>query len=246
MPVKIFILFIVPLASGLVAYLIPKLSSQLSTLLLVFGGSYLFSFMLLHLLPELFAHTPVPWYETLGLCLLLGFFLQILLDFFSGGIAHGHMELSESIDLRKYTKILPLFLALSIHALLDGCLLGISIPHANHNHHHSLLMGILLHKIPISFTLPILLKNLGCKTKIIFLCLILFALISPLGWYIADSLERGDIFSWQIWLIIRSIAIGNLLHIATTILFESTPHHHLDWKKLAAILTGGFVAITML
>lgn len=245
MYIKLFTLFFIPLCSGLSIYFIPTLPRQAYKLLLVFGGSYLFSFMLVHMLPELFSDARGS-YETIGLCLLLGFFLQIFLDFFSKGIAHGHVETIQHARALNLVKIIPIVIALCIHALLDGLLLNLSTPSPIHHHcSESLLLGILLHKIPISFTLAIMLNRMVNGQKTVFTLLFLFSLASPVGWALAHSLQTHDLLSFKLLLIIRAIALGNLLHIATTILFESSPQHHFNAQKLFVILAGGMMAVAM-
>ncbi|MEM7173880.1 MAG: zinc permease [Bacteroidota bacterium] len=251
MYIQLFILFSIPLLAGLSIYFLPSLSKQIYHFSLVFGGSYLFSFLLVHMLPELFES----WhkhYQMIGLYLLIGFFLQIFLDFLSGGIAHGHSHSTKNVKTAKFTQLLPLVLGLSIHALLDGILLSFagtpSIGHCHHHHHHhvgGLLFGIVLHKMPISFILSMLLKGMNDNKKINFLFLLLFCLASPAGWLLANALQASAIFSSHALLAINAVAVGSLLHIATTILFESSPEHHFNAKKLVMILSGGILAVVM-
>ncbi len=238
---KLLALLSVPLCSGLFLYTLPALSPRIFNFLLIFGGSYLFSFLLVHLLPELFAEASPTTHTGIGIFLLLGFFLQLFLDFFSGGIAHGHIdELPTHFYLGKSVTLL---IALCIHALLDGFLLNLpEITHAHHYHSNSLLIGILLHKIPISFILTTMLIHLQHSKKTIFFYLLIFSMASPIGWAISHHLQHYHFFSLQGLTILRAIAIGNLLHIATTILFESSPQHHFNSQKLLVILVGAILA----
>ena len=57
-------------------------------LLIAFSGSYLLSITALHLLPEVFIGTSRGAY--FGAFVLVGFFLQLMLEYLSGGIEHGH------------------------------------------------------------------------------------------------------------------------------------------------------------
>ena len=57
-------------------------------LLIAFSGSYLLSITALHLLPEVFASSGRGAY--FGAFILVGFFLQVMLEYLSGGIEHGH------------------------------------------------------------------------------------------------------------------------------------------------------------
>lgn len=244
MYLKLLALLGIPLCSGLFIYTLPALSPRTFKLLLIFGGSYLFSFMLVHLLPELFAEAVPTAHTTIGIYLLLGFFLQLFLDFFSGGIAHGHVDAHETPHTHSHLgKSVILLIALCIHALLDGLLLSLpeTTLHA-HRHENGLLIGILLHKIPISFTLTTMLIHLQHSKKTVFFYLLLFSIASPVGWAISHHLQVCHFFSLQGLTILRAIAIGNLLHIATTILFESSPQHHFNAHKLFAILVGAILA----
>ena len=57
-------------------------------LLIAFSGAYLFAITVLHLIPEIY-HTNTDGIY-IGLFILIGFFLQIILEHFSQGIEHGH------------------------------------------------------------------------------------------------------------------------------------------------------------
>ena len=142
------------------------------------------------------------------------------------------------------TKTTPLTLALCIHAILDGLLLNLSpTTHPLHTHcHHSLLAGILLHKIPIAITLTTMLKNLTQKKIVIFAQLLLFALATPLGIILGQTIQDYNPLTSKTLLFIRAIATGSLLDVATTILFESNPQHHFNHKKLLTIITAGLIA----
>src|SRR5436190_2693704 len=93
MLLKILVLFLTPLLSGLLVYFLPKGKSTSFKLILVFAGSYLFSITVIHILPGLFRQ-PVAS-EYIGICVLAGFFLQQFLEYFTSGIEHGHMHAHE-------------------------------------------------------------------------------------------------------------------------------------------------------
>src|SRR4051794_35052910 len=66
--------------------------------LISFAGAYIFTITVLHLLPEVYETSTVaspdlikgdPGFR-MGLLILAGFFVQLLLEFFSHGIEHGH------------------------------------------------------------------------------------------------------------------------------------------------------------
>ncbi|MFN8886323.1 MAG: ZIP zinc transporter, partial [Cyclobacteriaceae bacterium] len=60
---------------------------------LVFAGSYLFSITIIHIFPELYSQSFDP--GMIGICVLIGFFLQQALEFLSSGVEHGHIHVHE-------------------------------------------------------------------------------------------------------------------------------------------------------
>ena len=229
---EMLVLFGIPLCSSMLIFVLPQLSRTFSKLLLVFSGSYLFSFMLIDLLPDLFqkALQNNISLHFVGGGLLFGFYLQIFLDFFSRGIAHGHLHTHKRLTFSPSTKSMTLLTALCIHALLDGLLLD------GQSHMKACLLGIVLHKIPISFALTVILMSLGHKKGVVVAYLFLFCIASPIGWAVRSHLQ--DVLDAKELTLIESIAIGSLLHVATTILFESNPDHHCNVKKLLVISVG--------
>ncbi|HKZ37846.1 MAG TPA: hypothetical protein VJ184_09360, partial [Chryseolinea sp.] len=93
MLLKLLILFLTPLVSGLLIYLVPKSKGSNFKLLLVFAGSYLFAITVIHILPELYRQNL--GVELIGLFVLAGFFLQQFLEYFTSGVEHGHIHTSE-------------------------------------------------------------------------------------------------------------------------------------------------------
>lgn len=212
-----------------------RISDQTTKLLISFSGAYLFSITVLHLIPETFnnennLHT--------GLFVLIGFFLQILLEQLSKGIEHGHKHLNESIPI-------SILVGLCIHSFIEGMPLGIHHDHHHHNHHihshvnNSLLSAIALHKIPVSIVLThmLLQSNMG-KAKVLML-IIFFSLTSPMGLFISHYMSNVSFYFQEI----SAVVIGMFLHISTTILFESSEGHRFNSRKAIAIITGAGIAI---
>jgi len=198
-------------------------------LLLTFSGAYLLAISLLHLIPELFTqHTT----NHIGFFILTGFLIQILLEYFSQGIEHGHFHKSNTIPL-------TVLISLCLHALLEGIPLGGHL----HNHaHNALLTGIVLHKLPVSIVLMTFLLESNMTNKKAYIFLLLFAIMSPLG-----SLS-GNLFSTlaNYHNEIMAIVVGIFLHISTTILFESSDGHKFSIHKVLAIIIGAFIAVLSL
>lgn len=225
-------LFLVSMLSGSLVFVKQIQLKEKITFLLSFSGAYLLGICLLHLIPELFDTDG----ESVGLYLLIGFFLQLVLDYFSGGIEHGHTHVnSKRIGRFPYL----IFLSLGLHAFLE------SFPLTELNHEMgtgSYLWGILLHKVPIAIILGSLLLAYKLKNSQIFIAILLFSLMAPLGAFIGSSFTSDTTIYKQF----LAVSIGIILHLSTTILLETNEEHHISVKKLVPILLGVALALLTL
>jgi len=223
-------LFLSALLGGLAVFLFKTKNANSIKLLLAFSGAYLFAICVLHLIPDTYSQSNA----SIGIYILIGFFLQILLEFFSGGIEHGHIHIHKESKL-----VFPstLLVSLCIHAIVEGMPLGNTINHQHIN--NPLLLGIILHKIPIAFVLMSMLLQLNIKNQTALMFLILFALMTPLG--VLTSEMIGDLE--QYFDKIMAIVIGIFLHISTTILFETSKDHRFNLYKFITIIIGAGLAI---
>jgi zinc transporter ZupT len=199
-------------------------------LLLAFSGAYLFAISVFHLLPEVYTGDG----KRIGLFLLIGFILQIVLEFFSKGIEHGHGHLQNK------TIPISMLISLAIHAYLEGMPLG-GIEH--HGHHHSdfegsLLTGIALHKIPVTIVLMSLFAQAGFTKTKSFLLIGVFAAMAPLGTLSGNLVQELSYYHREI----MAVVVGIFLHISTTILFETSEAHKFNFQKLLAIALGSILA----
>lgn len=237
-------LFIAALLGGAVVFFIPTLKQNIFKHTLVFVGGYLFSITMLHILPDLFALYPSP--SLIGLYVLIGFFLQLLLEFFSRGVEHGHVYENSKKVHEKPVSPFTLLIALCIHGFLDGVIL--TDPVSSHHHHtHSasiLLLGIVLHKISEAFALVTVLLSVMKNENKVILYLLLFALFSPMGLWISEYFNQQLILSQENLMILFAIVSGSFLHISTTIFFESNPEHH-NTKKVVLSLLGAGLAVLL-
>ncbi|MEM9417039.1 MAG: ZIP family metal transporter [Bacteroidota bacterium] len=240
------LLFLAALLGGIAVLILPSPSQAIFQRINVLSGGYLFSITVLHLLPELFA-MPTPS-QRIGFYLLLGFFLQLFLELMSKGVEHGHID--GHTDQTPQVVPLSLFLALFIHAFLDGFIL--STPHAmpmhQHTHMHThgpggLLIGILLHKVPVAFAFTSVLSKAIRSQRTVLLYLLLFTIGSPLGLWASHYYSQHLGSSAEYLIAIWAIAAGSFLHIATTIFFEASPDHHLNLQKFLASLLGASLAV---
>ena len=226
----LFLFLSVAVGAIIVEILKPTKSKNIQ-LLLTFSGAYLLSVSFLHLIPELF-HTEPP--KNIGIFILAGFLIQILLEFFSKGIEHGHFHKQKIIPI-------SVMLSLCIHALLEGIPLGGGLEY-NHSAEQALLNGILLHKAPVAIVLFSFFLQSGMSKVKSYLLLFLFALMSPLGMYSGTLFQELSNYSNEI----MAIVIGIFLHISTTILFESTDGHRFSFQKILTIIVGAGIAILSL
>lgn len=199
-------------------------------LLLTFSGAFLLAVSILHLIPELFNQQTK---NDLGIYILLGFLLQIILEYFSKGIEHGHFHQNKTIPL-------SVMISLCLHALLEGVPLGGTA--LNHTAHNALLTGILLHKTPVAIVLFSFFLQSGMHKSKAYFLLFIFATTTPIGVYF------GNIFGSLVQIAdeLMALVIGIFLHISTTILFESTDGHKFSLNKIIAIITGTAFAILSL
>lgn len=215
---------------GLLARFFQPTASKTLKLWLVFAGAYLLAVTVVHLLPELFRGDGNP--TELGMWILAGFFLQLILEFFTSGVEHGHVH--------SHTHISPVWIlvALSLHAFLEGTLL-FHPDEAGHMHNtDTLLAGIVLHKLPAGFALMAMLH--GQRTALFSLAL--FAIASPAGLFLSEFLlDQENWSSVANWL--YPLVAGSFLHISTTIFFENSPDHNFNLHKLLVALAGAGLAL---
>ncbi|MBC8265688.1 MAG: ZIP family metal transporter [Flavobacteriales bacterium] len=222
----IILLFSSVIAGAIIVEIFNIKKSKNIQLLLTFSGAYLLAVSLLHLLPELFKHDTT---ENIGLYILGGFLIQILLEYFSQGIEHGHFHKSNVIPFSVLT-------SLCLHALLEGVPLGGHL----HNHtHNALLTGIVLHKMPVAIVLMTFFLQSNMKKSKAYLLLFLFALMAPLGVFAGSLFTTLADYHNEI----MAIVIGVFLHISTTILFESTEGHRFSFTKIITIIVGVLLAV---
>lgn len=226
----------VPVGGLLVALVDKKNNDQIIKLMLAFSGGFLLSLAFIHFIPELYEHSAT----NVGIYILVGFLVQLILEFFSGGIEHGHVHAVQGAKLP-----IALVIALSAHAFLEGIPLGTQLAGAEiaTSHHHEggsgLLMGILLHRIPVAIALATVLFSSKISKGKVWLTLGVFALTTPLGLLLGlISVDRFD-FEFDI---ILAIVVGMFLHISTTIIFETSENHKFNFIKLLAILGGAGLA----
>lgn len=234
--------------SGAIVYFLEeKNGKKLIKNMLAFSGGFLVSIAFLHFIPELY-HDHAGTGVNMGLWIMMGFLVQLILEYFSGGIEHGHTHSF------KGNVPIALFISLSIHSIIEGIPMDLefhnTLNHAHdaheHAHHHghnhgpgggqSLMWGVILHNIPVSIALTTLLLNNGWKRRKTFLVLVLFSLMTPIG--IAIGHFNPNLINETVAQIVLAVVVGMFLHISTTIIFESTESHKFNLIKLMMIVSG--------
>ena len=232
------ILFLAAFIPGIVILRLKKPLKLDLKYLLVFAGAFIFSITIVHLLPELFTSSSNP--HIVGLFVLVGFFMQIFLDFITTGVEHGHLH-----KHNHHSNFSPVMLmvGLCIHALMDGSILVHSGEQGTNEHGTGLLIGILLHKIPAAIALMSVLHASFKNKNVLIVFLLIFSLASPAGLLFSELLSQNSLISKEGFIIIFAIVSGNFLHISTTIYFESSPDHTFHKKKIFISLLGAILAI---
>lgn len=237
----IFLLIGFTLLAGFSAFLLPRSPTSGFEFSLVFAGAFLFSVTVLHLLPELFAG-PADHFQT-GLFVLMGFFLQRVLEYFTAGVEHGHLHPSANFEGHQHQSALFLIGALCLHAFLEGSLLKGNEIFTTFKNQSPLLVGIILHKMPAAFALMSVLLCQFKQNVWPVLLLILFTLSTPLGMVFWNLMQSQNLLSEStLWLVLALVS-GNFLYISTTIFYESNPSHGLNPRKLVASFLGAGLAI---
>ncbi|WP_442266229.1 ZIP family metal transporter [Tenacibaculum sp. ZS6-P6] len=223
-----YLLLIGAVLFGGIFVLYKKPNKLYTRLLLAFSGSYLLSVTILHLLPEVYTNTQDEHrLHTFGILILIGILIQSILESFSKGAEHGHVHLHSNSNTFPWL----LFISLSLHAFSEGLPI--------HNSNDNLLWAIVVHKIPIAIILTTFFLHSKFSKLKTFFFLFLFSLMSPIGYYLGETINWIQHYHQEI----TSLIIGVFLHISTIILFESSENHKFNLQKFTAILLGIILTI---
>ena len=242
----IFLLLVTVLGAGWAAALVPAAhGGRWLKPLLAFSGAYLFTITVTHLLPEALTLLPAEPHRV-GYWVLGGFFGQLLLEVFSQGVEHGHVHHEPSHGLHGVVGRVPFMLlgSLVLHSFLEGTIL-VRTPEAQEisQNFYAIVVGVALHHIPAAFALATLLRlRLGSFARM-WPLLLVFALASPAGIVFSNYVALDSLLQGGMYAALLGLVAGNFLHVSTTILFETSPEHRLNWPKLAATLGGLVLAL---
>ena len=220
---ELLILLITPIVGSLLVFYVKDLK-RVSKFLLTFSGAYLVSLVFLHILPDVYQSES----ENIGLFILMGFFLQVLLDYTSKGIEHGH------VHLEKNSALSGVLIGLYLHAFIEAIPLGMG-DSIHYEGTQSLLAGIVFHKLPVSIVLTALLLSQVQKPSKAIFPIFIFVIIAPLGYAYGYYFPDFIPIKFEE---LMALVVGIFLHVGTTIIFESSDTHKINLGKLIAILIG--------
>lgn len=227
----------VVLGGIIVTYLHAANKNKFIKLMLSFSGGFLLAIAFTHFVPELYDSST----KNIGIYILFGFLIQLVLEFFSGGIEHGHVHVHKGQKMPW-----GLFISLSAHSILEGIPLGNQYAGFDLNYikgDHSLLFGILFHQLPVAVALMTLLLNTNISKFKAWTILLAFGIMTPLG--LTIGLISSNASSFLDFNMILAIVVGMFLHISTTIIFETSENHKFNILKLTSILIGCCLAFLM-
>ncbi|RAK62711.1 ZIP family metal transporter [Hymenobacter edaphi] len=239
MLVALLLLFVTVLGAGWLTRFVPTAHTTWLRPLLAFSGAYLVTLTLTHLLPEALELDTDS--HRVGYFVLAGFFGQLVLELFSQGVEHGHQH----VHAEHAHAGVPFLLlgSLTLHGFMEGSILVQSPGGEVPGGFYAVLTGVALHHIPAAFALmAVLVTRLGSFNKAL-PWLTIFAAAAPLGVLFSyyqglDPLQQGG---WYPALL--GLVSGNFLHVSTTILFEVSPEHKINVRKLLATVLGAGLAL---
>ena len=195
----------------------------------VFGGAFLLGVCVLSLLPEA-VNIIFPEDGELEVdqrpffAILAGFLIQQVLESLSAHAEHGHID-----DHHADAPILGLMMGLCLHAFLEGMPL-VDIDGSVNN---GLLVGILIHNIPVALILVALLSSRHMNVWTALALLALFGIMSPLGSLFNLYVVQPDENQQHM---IIGLVIGVLLHVSSSILFDHKQHDK-RWLNITLSVT---------
>lgn len=204
----------------------------------IFGGAFLFGSCFVNLVPHMYLEGfSTPGGLKVGAAVMVGFFIQLILEQLTGGIEHGnghgvHKRLTGFDGTLKNAKATIPVAGLMIGLCLHGFLEGMPLVDSHGDIHQGLLWGIVLHNIPISLVLTSLFVATGTRTGKAFMLMLLFAVMTPLGsMFNAAFLGHNETAQC----LLMGLVVGILLHVSVSILFGEN-NNILTWRKILLVI----------
>ncbi len=244
------LLFLTALLSGGLLFWFEKKPDTLKYIS-IFGSAFLMAVCFVHLLPEAFSvsqhscehsHTHSHTHEhglgfPLGGFVLIGFLLQLLLELLSKGAEHGHRhDCEDSASHGSYSSALMVLLGVSLHAFLEGFAIA---PNGTMN--YPLLVGIVLHNIPISMVVVQGFLKAGCSKGLSMCHLAIFAAAGVAGSLFGSYMPFLQDYTAQI----MCFVVGILLHVSISTLFDSRESHQYNFVRFAIVVAAFALAVLL-
>ncbi len=244
----ILLLLLTVLGAGALAAWVPEArSGRWLKPLLAFSGAYLFTLTVTHLLPEALQMLP-EHPARVGYWVLAGFLGQLLLEVLSQGVEHGHVHHEAAPHNGHGHGRAPFLLlaALVVHSFLEGSIL-VHAPAVGpmSQNFYAVVVGVALHHMPAAFALATLLRLRFGSFRRVWVWLLVFALASPVGIIVSNYVVLAKLLEGGLYAALLGLVAGNFLHVSTTILFETSPEHRLNWPKMGATLAGLLLALAV-
>jgi hypothetical protein len=213
-----------------------------------FTGAYLLCLSFLHLIPGLYGadggghdHGEPLGAVAIGAFVLVGFFAQVLLEGLSMGAEHGHAHAAEGHSHgaaghghgHGHVVQLGVVVGLCLHAMIEATAIGDAAHHHDQESRSLLLWSIAVHKYPVTVAFFGSLLQTGIARSRAFAILGVFAAMAPLGLLLGAHTPLAE-HSRQL----TALVVGIFMHVATTVLFETTESHRFNIGKFVAILVG--------
>lgn len=230
-------LFLITFIGGSFPLWLKGLDDKRMHIFLAFSGSFLLSITFLHLIPETFNSIG----SHAGLLLLIGFFVQLIIQRFTHGLEHGHVHLHQH---EHHIPLASILVGLTLHAFMEGLPLGFDYNITATE--PSLYMAVAAHKLPEAMLVTSLVASTKSK-RFALVVLFFFALITPFSSILAYNLGEHYESMSQLVMYLIPIVAGAFIHIATTIFFESgTKQHMITWQKIVSIIVGVGIGLVTL
>lgn len=229
----IYLLLVVSvMGPGLLVYVVKLESKNALKLLLSFSAAFLIGISFLSLLPEIYEVHSI----YIGLFVLLGFVLQLFLEVLTKGAEHGHEHDEEHCCKEDHVSPWLLMIGLSIHSFLEGMPI---VETFDTELRHTLVLGIVVHKVPIAIALLTLFLHYGMTIRRAFILLFIFSLMTPLGSLTSRFLQMVTLQDLSHYFhYVMAVVVGIFLHVSTSILFEADESHQYNLRKFLTVILG--------
>lgn len=214
---------------GIILYFFKTVNQSILHLLIALWAWTMFSVALVHILPESLEWNPLSIYAFIGGFLLIYLLEEILTPHSHDHTHHDHTH--EDPHEHYNHIVIVAWIAIFIHTLFDG--LGIRAGFAVNNALWiSIFAGIMIHQVPVSFSIGSMLRESALERKIQIILLLFFAFAAPMWFMISDNL-MGHISAHSVSFA-TALAGGSLLYVSNV---ELLPMIHSQTSRKMKFIT---------